>query len=157
MDTGTPWDSHDDNDTTQKRSHEELYTALNDHIGALIEDENTLVVVLSEMSRTPVVNGDDGKDHWPVTSALLFGAGIKPGIYGATTTGLEADKPAPLTGLPVDPLTGRVDEDNGLKIETEHFVAGILYAAGLGVDKINGVDGYLPGVDIYRAFKDETS
>ena len=32
-----------------------------------------MVVVVSEMSRTPVMNSDNGKDHWSYTSALLFG------------------------------------------------------------------------------------
>ena len=32
--------------------------------------EETVVVVLSEMGRTPGINGTDGKDHWPWTSAM---------------------------------------------------------------------------------------
>lgn len=35
------------------------------------------MVVLSEMGRTPLKNGGDGRDHWPYTSALLLGAGVR--------------------------------------------------------------------------------
>ena len=60
---------------------------------ALMEDldqrgllDETLVVVMSEMGRTPKINGNAGRDHWTFCYSVLFaGAGIKGGtIYGAS-------------------------------------------------------------------------
>jgi hypothetical protein len=60
---------------------------------------DTLLVVLSEFGRTPTINKDAGRDHWPFAqSILLAGAGISGGsIHGAT------DKLAAYPSL--DPVT----------------------------------------------------
>jgi hypothetical protein len=49
-------------------------------------ENDTLLVVLSEFGRTPTINKDAGRDHWPFAqSILLAGAGISGGaIHGAT-------------------------------------------------------------------------
>ena len=46
--------------------------------------DSTLVIVTSEFGRTPKINGNAGRDHWPkVFSIVLAGGGIKKGfIYG---------------------------------------------------------------------------
>jgi uncharacterized protein (DUF1501 family) len=58
---------------------------------ALLEDleergllDETLVVVMSEMGRTPRINGNGGRDHWTFCySMFMAGAGIRGGtIYG---------------------------------------------------------------------------
>jgi uncharacterized protein (DUF1501 family) len=48
--------------------------------------ERTLIMVSSEFGRTPKINKDAGRDHWPkVFSVMLAGGGIKGGtIYGAS-------------------------------------------------------------------------
>jgi len=48
--------------------------------------DNTLVIALGEFGRTPKVNKDAGRDHWPFAmSVLMAGAGIPGGqIVGAT-------------------------------------------------------------------------
>ncbi len=62
-------------------------------LSALLDDlhergllANTLVVALGEFGRTPKVNKDAGRDHWPhAMSVLMAGAGIPGGqIVGAT-------------------------------------------------------------------------
>jgi uncharacterized protein (DUF1501 family) len=62
-------------------------------VAALITDldergllENTLVIALGEFGRTPKVNKDAGRDHWPgAMSVLMAGAGIPRGqVVGAT-------------------------------------------------------------------------
>ncbi len=62
-------------------------------VAALISDldergllENTLVIALGEFGRTPKINKDGGRDHWPgAMSVLMAGAGIPRGqIVGAT-------------------------------------------------------------------------
>ncbi len=75
--------------------------ALDQALAALLEDldsrgllERTLVMVSSEFGRTPKINPDAGRDHWPkVFSVMLAGGGIKRGlIHGASdSTATEPD------------------------------------------------------------------
>ena len=56
--------------------------------------DSTIVMLSSEFGRTPKVNGDKGRDHWPrVFSIALAGGGIARGkIFGASTaTAAEPD------------------------------------------------------------------
>ncbi len=62
-------------------------------LAALIADlddrgllDNTMVIALGEFGRTPKVNKDAGRDHWPgAMSVLMAGAGIPRGrVVGAT-------------------------------------------------------------------------
>ncbi|MFT5681245.1 MAG: hypothetical protein ACI8RZ_002151 [Myxococcota bacterium] len=86
--TASDWDTHVENDEHQSELFEGLFSGLIDLMDLLnnttgttmptMADE-TVVVVLSEMGRTPRLNLDLGKDHWPYTSALLLGPGINSG------------------------------------------------------------------------------
>ena len=81
--------------------------AFDQAFAALIRDldrtgllERTLVMVSSEFGRTPKINKDAGRDHWPkVFSVVLAGGGIKRGyIHGAsnaTATEPERDPIGP--------------------------------------------------------------
>jgi len=60
---------------------------------ALLEDlerhgilDETLVVILSDMGRTPKLNGNAGRDHWTFCYSVVFaGAGVRGGaVYGAS-------------------------------------------------------------------------
>ncbi|MGH7199257.1 MAG: DUF1501 domain-containing protein, partial [Planctomycetaceae bacterium] len=96
------WDMH----ANIKGSMENQLPALDQAFATLIRDldrrgtlKDTLVCVASEFGRTPKINGDAGRDHWPkVFSVVLAGGGIKGGVvYGssdATATEPETD---PLT------------------------------------------------------------
>jgi hypothetical protein len=62
-------------------------------VAALISDldqrgllERTMVILLGEFGRTPKVNKDAGRDHWPhAMSVLMAGAGVPRGhVVGAT-------------------------------------------------------------------------
>ncbi|MEP1645771.1 DUF1501 domain-containing protein, partial [Rhodopirellula bahusiensis] len=48
--------------------------------------DETLVMVTSEFGRTPKINADAGRDHWPkVFSVMLAGGGVQGGmIHGAS-------------------------------------------------------------------------
>lgn len=84
--------------------------------------DQTLVVVVSEMSRTPRLNAAGGKDHWPVTSVLMFGGPVTGGrAHGATNDLVEARA--------VDFTTGEVDPE-GQILEPAGLLAGILEAVG---------------------------
>ena len=57
--------------------------------------DHTLVIALGEFGRTPKINKDGGRDHWPrVSCALLAGGGLKGGqVIGSTDRlGGEADE-----------------------------------------------------------------
>jgi uncharacterized protein (DUF1501 family) len=49
-------------------------------------DKDVSVIVWGEFGRTPTINKDGGRDHWPrVSCALLAGGGMKTGqVIGAT-------------------------------------------------------------------------
>jgi len=135
------WDTHDDN-ARQSTLHEGLFGALS----VLVETlegrsllDDTLVLVLSEMGRTPKLNADNGKDHWPVTSAMLLGAGVRGGqVLGGTSDELDALALDLATGLP---------SAAGEQLQAGHLVAGVLET--LGVD----TQTYLPQVEPFRAFR----
>jgi hypothetical protein len=65
--------------------------------------ETTLVAVTTEFGRTPRINPDGGRDHWPhCFTAILAGAGIEGGqIHGSSDSiGAEPrDNPITLAGL----------------------------------------------------------
>ncbi len=84
------WDTHSNNFKSLKSK---LLPPMDQGYGALIEDlhqrgllDRTLVVQLGEFGRTPKVNKDAGRDHWPKAfSVALAGGGIRGGqIIGAT-------------------------------------------------------------------------
>lgn len=120
------WDSHHDNADNQDRAFEHLFDRLLDVVegletagdgGASLLD-STLVMVLSEMGRAPVLNAAEGKDHWPYTSALLLGGGLSGGrMLGGTD---EAQ-----VGELVDPSTGAVWA-SGERLTPAHLAAGVL-------------------------------
>jgi uncharacterized protein (DUF1501 family) len=105
--SGFSWDTHNDN-SLQSQLWQDLFTDL-DAIMASLEKatlsdgtqlaKETVVVVISEMGRTPSLNGTGGRDHWPYTSALVIG----PGITGDRTIGGYTDLYA---GVGVDPKSG---------------------------------------------------
>jgi hypothetical protein len=91
------WDHH----ANIQRGFQQQMPVFDQAFAALINDldqrkllDSTLVMVSSEFGRTPKVNKDAGRDHWPrVFSIVLAGGGIKRGlIYGASdATGGEPD------------------------------------------------------------------
>jgi uncharacterized protein (DUF1501 family) len=83
------WDTHDDNfDRVAARC-----ALLDQGLSALLSDlesrgmlDETLVAVVTEFGRTPKINGNNGRDHYPKAfSCLLAGGGIQGGqVHGAT-------------------------------------------------------------------------
>lgn len=83
------WDMHRDITGSFNRT----MPALDQGLSVLLNDldsrgllDSTLVMVSSEFGRTPKINSDAGRDHWPkVFSVMLAGGGIKRGfVYGAS-------------------------------------------------------------------------
>ena len=83
------WDYHGNN---FKNARADL-PLLDQGVSALVEDlhqrgldRDVSVIVWGEFGRTPTINKDAGRDHWPrVSCALLAGGGMKTGqVIGAT-------------------------------------------------------------------------
>jgi hypothetical protein len=83
------WDSH----SNVFPRHRELLPPFDQGFSALIEDladrgllESTLVVVTGEFGRTPRINANAGRDHWPdCYSVVLAGGGVAAGsTYGTS-------------------------------------------------------------------------
>jgi hypothetical protein len=84
------WDFHSNNFSEAKNTHLPLF---DQGMSALVEDlhqrglaDDVAVVAWGEFGRTPQINKDAGRDHWPqVGCALLAGGGFKTGqVIGAT-------------------------------------------------------------------------
>ncbi len=140
LEGGSGWDTHDDN-SDQHAQYESLFSGLDALMDALTTAgllDSTVVVVMSEMTRTPKRNSDGGKDHWPVTSAMVLGGGVTGGrVLGGTSDTLDS--------LPVDLATGELD-DAGRTIGYDHFAAGVLEF--VGVDPTE----WLPDAEVLRGF-----
>jgi hypothetical protein len=113
---GYSWDSHIHSNDVQKF----LLPSLDNALASLLEDlsvrgllDETLVVCLGEMGRTPQANGTWGRGHWSTLfPAVIAGAGIRGGIvYGGS------DKDA---AYPIDRPTS-----------PEDFAATIYHALGI--------------------------
>jgi hypothetical protein len=96
------WDYHGNNFGQCRERLPKLDMALS----ALIEDldargmlDDTTVICWGEFGRTPQINKDGGRDHWPaVNCALLAGGGLRTGqVIGQTTKGAEVPKDRPVT------------------------------------------------------------
>jgi uncharacterized protein (DUF1501 family) len=94
------WDHHFNIFTDMKRMLPELDQAFSTLLTDLNQRgllENTLVVLLGEMGRTPKINSGPGRDHWgPGMSIAVAGAGTPAGtVVGATDEqgGYPSDRP----------------------------------------------------------------
>lgn len=112
------WDTHTDSDNQQSQLWELLFGGLNRAMGRLAAlpspvpgsggqsrklIDDVVIVVVSEMGRTPQLNADQGRDHWPWTSAMVIGSGITGGrVVGGYDNGYA--------GQGIDPASGDVDE-----------------------------------------------
>lgn len=133
------WDTHANN-SLQSGLFDTFFGALTklaDDLAAKNLLDSTLVVVLSEMGRTPKLNPANGKDHWPVTSALLFGGGLAGNrVIGGTSDRLDA--------LPIDYATG-LPSATGKQLQTPSLLASVMRAAGASPEA------YFPNVEAIRA------
>jgi uncharacterized protein (DUF1501 family) len=126
------WDTHNNNFNILKKNKlpgfdQTMHALMTDLQERGLLDE-TLIVVTSEMGRTPRINANSGRDHWTnCYGSLLAGAGIRGGtVYGASDTqaAYVADspvRPADLLAtiyrtLGIDPAT-RVLDQTGRPIE----------------------------------------
>jgi uncharacterized protein (DUF1501 family) len=95
---GGGWDTHGNNFTELKRR---LLPQFDSGVAALVEDlhdrglqDDVLVMAMGEFGRTPKINKDAGRDHWPGAMSVLYaGGGLQMGQMIGTTNAL-AEYPA---------------------------------------------------------------
>lgn len=84
------WDFHSNNFSEFKNTHgpqfDQGFSALVEDLHARGMDKDVSVVAWGEFGRTPIINKDGGRDHWPqVGCAVLAGGGMKTGQVIGTT------------------------------------------------------------------------
>ena len=104
--------------------------------------DDTLIVLYSDFGRTPMVNGSNGRDHWPTGGALIIGGGIDGGrAVGATDDNLNAvNLVNPNTGLET------TDAAVGVQLNPTH-VGGMVVNLALG----SGYSTYRPYLEALPA------
>jgi Protein of unknown function (DUF1501) len=116
------WDTHWDH---FKACEGWLLPGLDAALSSLLDDleargmlDETLVVVLSEMGRTPKINGRAGRDHWVGAYCALFaGAGVRRGVVHGRTDRIASA----VTENPVSP---------------QDLLATIYHLCGIGSDAV---------------------
>ena len=121
------FDSHNNNDRDQMKLIPELLAGI-DYLVKKAEElkirERLVIVMQSEMGRTPKYNKGDGKDHWSIGSIMFMGHGIKGNrLIGAT------DEKQFL--LPLNPKSLATDEKQGIRVRPEHVHLALRQLAGI--------------------------
>jgi len=121
------FDSHANNDPDQMKLIPEFLAGiayLFRRAGELKIREQLVVVVQSEMGRTPNYNAGNGKDHWSIGSVLFLGRGIKGNrVVGATDEKQFA--------VPLDPKALALDKNKGIRVRPEHVHEALREFAGV--------------------------
>ena len=124
--TYSGWDHH----TNIQAGFQSQMPPFDKAFAALINDlekrgllNSTLVMVTSEFGRTPKINKDQGRDHWPkVFSIVLAGGGIKQGqIYGSSDATASEPNQDPLT---VEDMATTVYNQLGINADKELMAPG---------------------------------
>ncbi|MFO0937083.1 MAG: DUF1501 domain-containing protein [Gemmataceae bacterium] len=124
------FDSHNNNDADQMKLIPEMLAGV-DYLLRRAEElkirEQIVVIMQSEMGRTPQYNNGNGKDHWSIGSAMFLGKGIK----GNRVIGATDDKQFL---LPLDAQTLKTlktDDKSGMRVRPEHLHAALRSFAGI--------------------------
>ena len=121
------FDSHNNNDVDQMKLLPEFLAGI-DFLLKKAEDlkirEKIVVVIQSEMGRTPTYNSGNGKDHWSINSIMFMG----PGISGNRVLGATDEKQLL---VPVDPKTMAIDAQQGIRARPEHIHQALRELAGV--------------------------
>ena len=75
---------------TSCRDFDQTYTALLEDLDARGLLDETLVVVMSEMGRTPQINGNAGRDHWTYCYSIVLRRGGHPRRHGLRRSDAQA-------------------------------------------------------------------
>lgn len=121
------FDSHDTNDPAQMKLIPEFLAGI-DYLLRKAEDlqirEKLVVVMQSEMGRTPNYNKGNGKDHWSIGSMMFLGRGIK----GNRVLGATDEKQLLVT---VNAQSLAIDKEKGIRVRPEHLHTALRELAGV--------------------------
>jgi hypothetical protein len=111
------FDSHNNNDTDQMKLIPELLAGI-DYFLRRAEElhirDKVVVIIQSEMGRTPTYNNGHGKDHWSIGSIMFMGKGIGGNrVIGGTDNGQML--------LPIHAQTLNLDDKGGIRVRPEHI------------------------------------
>jgi uncharacterized protein (DUF1501 family) len=121
------FDSHANNDKDQMKLLPEFLAGIAYLIRRAEElkiREKLVVVMQSEMGRTPNYNKGNGKDHWSIGSIMFLG----PGIKGNRVIGATDEKQF---HVPLNPQTLATDKDKGIRVRPEHIHEALRQYAGI--------------------------
>ncbi|MFN0052632.1 MAG: DUF1501 domain-containing protein [Planctomycetales bacterium] len=121
------FDSHANNDPDQMRLIPEFLAGIAYFLRRAAElniREQLVVVVQSEMGRTPTYNAGNGKDHWSIGSILFLGRGIQGNRVIAATDDKQF-------ALPLDPQSLSLAPDKGIRVRPEHIHQSLRELAGI--------------------------
>jgi len=121
------FDSHNNNDVDQMKLIPEFLAGINDLLRKA-EDlqirDKLVVIIQSEMGRTPNYNSGNGKDHWSIGSIMFLGPGISGNrVIGAT------DQMQQL--VPINPGSLAIDNDKGIRVRPEQIHLALREFAGV--------------------------
>lgn len=121
------FDSHANNDRDQMQLIPEFLAGIAYLIRRAEElkiRDQLVVIVQSEMGRTPTYNNGNGKDHWSIGSIMFLGRGIK----GDRVLGATDEKQFQVA---VDPQTLTCDKEKGIRVRPEHIHTSLREFAGI--------------------------
>ena len=120
------FDTHSDNDQNQWEATDELLLLVEHLIHHLTLQgvlQKTTIVINSDFGRRPFYNDRNGKDHWPITSMVLMGAGIEGNrVLGGTDDGLNAKLYHPQS---------LEEDENGIAFNPRSIYASLRRLAGI--------------------------
>ncbi len=124
------WDSHRDNFAQQNAMYEMLFggvTLILNYAQTLNLYDDLCIVIVSELGRAAQLNAEAGKDHWPYTSCLLWGKGVKSEIAVGVTDNY-------LRGLKISPTFGTQNTSDAITINSKNVFAALFLKYGVLLD-----------------------
>ena len=122
--TNQGWDTHLDNFVGHKRLMPPVDAGFTAALAALRDKgllDRTLVVVMGEFGRTPKINQNVGRDHYPRANwCVMAGGGVRPAqLIGATDE--KGEGPTPDTEIHPDDLGASILHALGIDHHTEYY------------------------------------
>ena len=121
------FDSHANNDTDQMKLIPEFLAGIA-YIMRRAEElqirDQMVLIVQSEMGRTPTYNAGNGKDHWSIGSIMFLGRGIT----GNRVIGATDEKQL---HVPLNPQSLVTDTEKGIRVRPEQIHQALRQFAGI--------------------------
>jgi hypothetical protein len=121
------FDSHANNDRDQMNLIPEFLAGIRYLVRRAEElriREKLVIILQSEMGRTPNYNTGNGKDHWSIGSIMFLGRGIRGNrVLGATDERQFH--------VPINAQSLAIDREHGVRVRPEHIHTSLRELAGI--------------------------